>query len=139
MTIEELFLLHTKLEQAGHCYGAVRQNITWHTFGCSGGEKLLEFRTKIAAQDMPPDHEKYQSFMQGFYCLDIHLTATVAECKQTKIKFQILDRLESVGMAKQSWTESGALLSKKIEASEILPLVETFFPKPKKEEPVIQE
>jgi hypothetical protein len=138
-TIEELFLLHTKLVDVAPCYGAVYQSMCYHQFGCGPGETLLEFRTKIATEDMPHDHPKRSAFLQGFYCLDIHLYAVVSEEKETVFKWHILNRLDGVGMAIESWCEkeNSGLGIKHIASDEILDLVSRFFTKPPKvEEPV---
>lgn len=133
-TIEDALELHSSLRNLAPHPGAIKQLISDHGFGCGAANQpahQLDMQTRIAKSDIPPDDSRYSAFLQGFYCVQINISARwggkhhdMTPRVGTEIDVHILDRLAGVGMAEKSWHTASTLYgSDLIAISEIESLI----------------
>lgn len=113
-TIEQAIELHQALDRLAPHPGAVRQGITSGTGLATNAERHnLTLQTLLAKGDIPPEDPRWNTFRQGFHCVEVDIRACWGgnhhdgtPRTETEFSIHVLDRLHG-GMAQQTWHTSG--------------------------------
>lgn len=127
ITIEQAAELHESIEKnAPAPLDGLHQTIHMSKgWAVNQAARSITFKSLIAKDSVPDDMQS--TFLQGFGCVEINITASWGGCKtETEITVHILDRLAG-GMAKKTWETNGVFGATKITENEVIPLLRSLL------------